>query len=242
MTSAGADGGQIAAAVKDGGALGNIGHRKGHLQGHAHPCQTLEGVGTVGMVGVHHRHGGGQDLLAGVVVGDDHLDALFSGIGHLVHGGDAAVHRDDEGDPLGGEVVDGLVVEAVALLQPVGDVGQDSAPFGAEELRQQTGGGDAVHVVVAVDRHEFFILNCPADARHRLVHVPQEHGVVGDAAVGIEQSPGLFPGGNAPGGEDPGQQGGDSGPEQGLLPRGTGGRDVPLFIFHCRPLLSRKWQ
>lgn len=53
------------------------------FQGHPHPGQILEGIGAVLPVGVHHRHGGGNLLLALVMVGDNHIYAQAAGVGHL---------------------------------------------------------------------------------------------------------------------------------------------------------------
>jgi len=52
-----------------------------------------------------------------VVVGDDHLEAEGAGAGDLLDRGDPTVDRDDEVDPVGGQLLDRLRREPVALLE-----------------------------------------------------------------------------------------------------------------------------
>ena len=73
----------------------------------------------------------------------------------LFHGGDAAVHGDDQLHALGMELVDGDGVQAVALLQPPGDVAEAVCAPAAQKVGEQAGGGDAVHIVVAEDGDGF---------------------------------------------------------------------------------------
>ena len=100
---------------------------QGHdqLQGHAHAGQILEGIGAVFPVGVHHGDGVRELFFAFVVVGDDHVHAQAGGVSRLGQGGDAAVH----GDALQRQLLHGLVVHAVALGEPVGDVIAHVAPL-----------------------------------------------------------------------------------------------------------------
>ncbi len=71
----GADGGQGGVPGEEGVLLVHAPQGQHQLQRHAHAGQVLEGVEAVPPVGVHHRHGGRQLLLALVVVGDDHVHA-----------------------------------------------------------------------------------------------------------------------------------------------------------------------
>ena len=84
-----------------------------------------------------------------MMVGDDEINAqLFTQL-RLIDGGDAAVHGDDQLDALSVELVDGDGIQAVALLQTAGNVAHRVGAVAAEKIRQQAGGGDAVHIVVA---------------------------------------------------------------------------------------------
>ena len=208
--------------------------RHGQLQGHPHAGQPLEGVGTVGAVGVHHRRSLRDGLLALVVVGDDHVNSKLPGKLHLPSGGDAAVHRDDQCDPLLGQVEDRLLIQAVALLQPVGDVGAHPPSQPGEAVGEQTGGGDAVHIVIPVDRHQLSRFQGTAHPEDRPVHVLEQHGVQQRLFPGGEQLPGLLRLCHAPGGQDAGQKGGDAGPLQLGPPLRGGMGDFPLLIPHGR--------
>ena len=121
-----------------------------------------------------------------MVVGDDHVHPQGAGQLRLLHGGDAAVHGDDQGHPLPGQQGHGLPVQAIALIQAAGDVGGDGHPPPDKEIGEQAGGGDAVHVVVPVDRYLFAPLHSQAHPLDGLVHVPDEKGVA-ELAGGREQ-------------------------------------------------------
>ena len=122
---------------------------RSQLEGHAHAGEILMGIAAVGAVGVYHGNCGGQRLLALMMVGDDEINAQLLTQLRLAHGGDAAVHGDDQLDALGVELVDSDGIQAVALLQTAGNVAHRVGAVAAEKIRQQAGGGDAVHVVVA---------------------------------------------------------------------------------------------
>ena len=107
------------------------------------------GIAAIAAVGVHHSNRGGQRLLALMMVGDDEINAQLLTQLRLAHGGDTAVHGDDQLDALGVELVNGDGIQAVALLQTAGNVAHHIRAVAAEKIRQQAGGGDAVHVVVA---------------------------------------------------------------------------------------------
>ena len=122
--------------------------------------------------------GGGELLLALVVVGDDHVDAALQGVVRLVDGGDAAVNGDDERDVARAlEICDRVHVQAVALFDAVGDVRMHGHALPAQIVREHARGCDAVDVVVAEHGHVFPALDGGADACDGLVHVLQEHGV-----------------------------------------------------------------
>ena len=91
-------------------------HGADELIGHADACEVAAGVGAVVALGVNDGHRVRKLLLTFVVVGDDHVDTERGGIARLLDGGDAAIDRDDEGNALAFQVLDGGGVEAVALL------------------------------------------------------------------------------------------------------------------------------
>ena len=86
------------------------------------------------------------------MIRDDQIHALLPAEAGLLTGGDSAVHGDDQTDALGLQTDNGLLIEAVALLDPPGDIAGDLTALAPEKLRQQAGGGDAIHIVVAKDR------------------------------------------------------------------------------------------
>ena len=116
----GADGGQRAVAGKQGLLPVRPAQSQHQLQRHTAAGQMLEGIAAVGPVGVHHRGGMGQRLLALVVVGDDHIHAQRVGEVHLLHAGDAAVHGDQQAGALAVQVLDGITAQSVAILDAAG--------------------------------------------------------------------------------------------------------------------------
>ena len=207
---------------------------QGHdqLQGHAHTGQILEGIGAVLAMGVHHGQGLGDLLLALVVVGDDKVDTLLPGIFHLMDGGDAAVHGDDQIHTLLGQMVHGPTVDAVALVQAVGDVIDHMPPLAAQIVGQQTGGGDTVHVVVAVDSDLLPMGQGLPDAGDRHVHVLHEERFLELLFTAGEQFVGLLHGSYAPGAEGGGHQDGNPTLSHGFIWLFRPCRNVPLLILH----------
>ena len=106
-------------------------------------------ISAVGPVRIDHGGAVGQALLALVVIGDDELHAELSAHVGLVQCGNAAVHRDDQPHALGRELFDGGRIQAVALLQPAGNVIKAVRAQRAQAFDQKTGGRDAIHVVIA---------------------------------------------------------------------------------------------
>ena len=192
----------------------------------------LEGVRAVRPVGVHHRRRPGQAVFTGVVVGDDQVHPQLPGIVGLVQGGDATVHRDNKPHPLAGLGGHGLPVQAIALLQPPGDIGLHIGPQVQQKLGQQAGGGDAVHVIVAVDGDGLPVVDGPPHPGSSFVHVPHEHGVQQRLGLGGEEPPGILRVRHPPGGQHRRQQGGQAALLQGPPPVGAGGGHVPLLEFH----------
>ena len=228
----GAHGGQVGVLLEEGAVplFPPQGHHQ--FQGHPHPGQILEGIGAVLPVGVHHRHGGGNLLLALVMVGDNHIYAQAAGVGHPLHGGDAAVHGNHQAHPLPGQFLHRLPVDPVALGQAVGDVVAHVTALGAEIMGEQTGGGDAVHVVVAVDCDLLPVAQGAANPGGGQVHVFHQEGVLKLVLPAGEETLGLCQVGHPPGTESGGHQGGDPLPFHGFIGLLGPLCDVPLLVFH----------
>ena len=75
------------------------------------------------------------------------------------------------------QLAQGDGVEAVALFQTAGDVADAVRAVAAQEIRQKTGGGDAVHVIVAKNGDFFLILDGQRHPSGGEGHVRHEKGV-----------------------------------------------------------------
>ena len=83
------------------------------------------------LLGIDHRQSGRQEVAAvgveldRVVIGDDHVQAERVSVRHLDRRADAAVHSNDQPCACRGDPVQRVVVETVAFIHAVGDVGAD---------------------------------------------------------------------------------------------------------------------
>ena len=123
-----------------------------------------------------------------MVVGYNHIQPDLPGVGGLLHSGDAAVHRDDQAGAATGQMIQRAAVEPIALPVPVRNVGQAVQPFEAEVVREQAGGGDAVHVVVAVDRYRLPVLYGPADPVPGSLHAGDQQGIVQTVRPALQEA------------------------------------------------------
>ena len=92
-----------------------------------------------------------------MVVGDDQLEPDAAGKSGFMDRGDAAVDADDELAAVAVDLTQGVGVDAVALFEPVGDVVADVRPGELEQVPEDGGGGDPVHIVIAVDDDVFCV-------------------------------------------------------------------------------------
>ena len=159
--------------------------RAEQLERHADAREIVVRIVAVRALVVHDRNGVRQRFLTLVVVRDDHVDAELPRPRRLVHGRDAAVHRDDERHARGGKLFNRGGVHAVALRQPVGDIERAVRPAGAEIVRQHAGARDAVDVIVAVDRDLFALRDGAREPPHRLRHVRQQQRVAQQRGAGV---------------------------------------------------------
>ena len=203
----------------------------GQLEGNTHTGKILMGVAIAGAVGVDHSHSLRKNVFTFVVVGDHQVDPQFLAKLGLRHGGDAAVHGDDQLDAFAVELVNGDGVQAVAFFQTAGDIADRIRTAGAEEMGQQAGGGDAVHIVVAEHGDLFATGHSQRHAAHRQVHIRHQIGV-GQGAIATQETigiPGVF---HAAGSQNHGAQGSVSAGNQGVDRSHLRGLYIPKTVFH----------
>ena len=149
----------------------------GQLEGHTHAAEVIMGIAAVRPMGIHHRGGFRQGILAFVVIGDHQIDAQILAHPGFLDGGDTTVHGDDQLDAFCVELVNGDGVEAVAFLQPAGDVTDHVGTLMAQKIRQKAGGGDAVHVIIAENGDLFAPGQSKTHPGNSFVHVMHQKGV-----------------------------------------------------------------
>ena len=139
-------------------------------------CNTDTGemricIGVVGTFGVDNGTGlRDGTVFALMVVGNHKIEAEALGKNRLFRGGYAAVNGDDEGAALFPEPLQGRGVQTVTFVTAVGDVPAAIHTAASQIVRKKAGGGDAIHVIVAVDRDTFLLLNRPENPVAGFLH------------------------------------------------------------------------
>ncbi len=112
------------------------------------------------------------------MVGDNHVEAVRAGVGHLAHVADAAVDGDQQAHALGRELVDRVGVEAIALAQPVRDIGPDLAAHRLDRLHQQRDCRDSIGIEIAVDHDRLALGDRRRNTAGRGIHTAHQERIV----------------------------------------------------------------
>ena len=131
----------------------HAGDRHQDDEGDADGRQMLERARLVDPVGVDHGQGGGERLLASMMVDHDHLEPQLGGLAQRLERGGAGVQRDDQAAATLGELGQDARIRPVAVAHPVGDLDLDRDAERAQVARHQCGRGGPVDVVVADQAH-----------------------------------------------------------------------------------------
>ena len=113
-----------------------------------------------------------------MVVGDDDVQPELAGARDLGDSRDPTVDGDHEVDTVGGELLDGLEREPIALVEPARQAPLDAGAELLEDQDADRGGGDAVDVVVAVHADPLTRVDRGADSLDRGGHVAERERVV----------------------------------------------------------------
>ena len=188
----GADGGKRAVAREESVLTIVAAEGENELERDANARKVLERIAAVRAVRVDNGDGVRQRFLALVMVGDDKIDAQTPGKGGLLHAGNAAVDRDDQRHAALRKRADRVAAETVPLLDAAGNVHRDACAAKAQIIGQKTGGGDAVHVIVAEHGKLFTVAQRAVDALDRLVHVLHQKRRVGKLVLACQGFGGLL--------------------------------------------------
>jgi len=199
-----ADGGDLDEGREPRRLAGAVAERLHQLERDADAGQVLVGIAAVVALRVDHGKAIGQIGIRLVVVGNDQVDAQVAGPARRLGAADAAVDRDDQLHPFGVQAIDGVRLQAIAVGQPLGD---EVADVGAQQLErppQDDGGGDAVNVVVAVDRNALLRGDGGQQPIGCLAHVGQAERVQQLVERRLQETRRLVRVGEAANGQQPG--------------------------------------
>jgi hypothetical protein len=163
-------------------------------------------VAFVEPVGIDQREGRGQLGRAFVMIDHHHVDPGFARHAQRFKRHCPAIDRDDQPRSFTSQPHQRLARWAIALKQPVGDVGAGIEPEIAQQSDQQCRAGRAVDIVIAVNRDLL-------PGEHRLgqslggsVHVAQQAGIGQERAQrGVAVALDIL-GSNTPGEQELGDQ------------------------------------
>ena len=117
-----------------------------------------------------------------MVIHHDHLHPPLDRGLDLRDGGDPAVEGDEEPRPSGGQRLDGLRSESVAVPEAMGDVVvHPPGAAGPEKGAEESGGAHPVHVVIAEGGDRLVLRQGAGQAAHGRVHA-RESGRIGEVA------------------------------------------------------------
>ena len=113
-----------------------------------------------------------------MVVEHDDIDPALPQPGNGFDGSGAAIQgQEQRGGELSSAVFQAVQAQAVALVQAVREVRIDLPAQGLQDLHEQGGRSDAVHVVIAKNHHRLAALARLEQAVHGRRHVRQGKGV-----------------------------------------------------------------
>ena len=149
-----------------------------------------------------------------MMIQDDHVHAAILQPLDWFNGGRSAIHGEEQADGKFLEAMGHPIgAEPVAFLQPVREIVVHAPAHPAQKLGQQSGRGNAIHVVITKDHHRFTGFPRPHQPADSGIHVGQEERVRETFEFGVEK----FGGGDGIG----------QSPLQEAL--GEKGRDAELF-------------
>jgi len=148
------------------------------LQGDADARQRLVRVGAIVTLRIDDRQRLRQFGVGFMMVGDDQIDTELARAARRVGAADAAVDRDDERHAFGVESFDGHRLQAVSVAHALGNEMHDVPAEHLQRAPQNHGRGDAVDVVIAVDRNPFLPRHRGQNAIDGHSHVGQRHRIV----------------------------------------------------------------
>ncbi len=159
----------------------------GELESDARPTQAGERIGRARQPWMHDRRRGRQAVGEFVVVGHDQFQAETLGRFGLGYAGNAAIHGHDDRGAAICKRLQGLVIEAITLVNSVRDV---IADFGSEQRQtfdQEGRPGNPIGVVIAIHDNRSFAANRPHQAFSRVGNSGEQIRIAQAIELGIEK-------------------------------------------------------
>src|SRR5574344_2360321 len=127
-----------------------------------------------------------------MMVANNHVYALCSGIVHLFNGLDAAVKGDDQAEISFGSPVDAFVRYSISLIIAVRDIEIDIACETLYERKDKCHRRGAVDIIISVDKNLLARHDSLVQPLHRHVHILHEERIMQVIQTRAEKCTSLF--------------------------------------------------
>ena len=175
----GPDRGEVRQGEREGRATGFVAQQQlGDLEGHAAARQSRVRVHGIGPVGVHEGDGVRERRWDPVMVRHDDVQTALAGDVDLGVARGAAVDRDDDRCPGRDRRLDRGERQAVALVEPAGDVRLDGDAEPAKGERHDREAGQAIRIEVTEDQDLLGVRPGSGEPGQEDVGVGQERRIV----------------------------------------------------------------
>ena len=159
----------------------------------ANAAQKLERVVAFGLMRIQHRQRIGQSFHCNLMmVRDDDFHADLVGVRHLRQRGDSGIRRNHQLTAARLNGIQRLIVEAVAFFHTIGQIIIKWNVQLPEEMHHQRGGGHPIHIIIAIDRGFFPVLDSLHDAPDSHIHAPHQKRIMNGIQLRIQKKTGRI--------------------------------------------------
>ncbi len=102
------------------------------------------------------------------MIGDDHFKSNAIAVAHFLHRPNATINSEHDLDALLGQPFQGFIVQSIAFIDAIGNVGHHIGAKSLQGLHQQRRRGDTVSIEIAINCNRLVLTDGPTNATDRL--------------------------------------------------------------------------